>query len=365
MNSERDNKSGQYGDCPPDGETEKADLGTNGNDADGGLADKNADVSADGAAADGGQNESQPELKYGSMTEWVKGGVLGIFIGLAVIIPGVSGSAVAIIMKLYEKLLYAIGNILHSFKKCVLFLLPIALGAVVGFVVGFFLVKVLLEIMMFAVIALFAGLMAGAFPAVKDELKGTRHSAPRVLLFVAGLLIPVAISLIAIFAGGGRQSLENTQAWQYIIYLVIGFAVAITQLVPGLSATALLMTTGHYIPLVDSVSLTYWQSNPAVFAIYACLIAGFVAGLLCFAKLMSLLLKRWHAATYHMVAGLALGSIVTMFFNPEVYAEYQSWAAGERFGPDLAMGTVLFVAGFIIAYVFVRIQRKKSIPLKS
>ena len=110
------------------------------------------------------QGGGEIDLKYGSAREDAKGGVLGAFIGLAIIVPGVSGSAVAIMMKLYEKLLYALGNIFKKFKRCALFLLPIAAGIVVGFALGFFGVKTLLDIMMFAVVALFAGLMAGAFP---------------------------------------------------------------------------------------------------------------------------------------------------------------------------------------------------------
>ena len=61
--------------------------------------------------ADAQDKNSAPDLKYGNMKEVAKSGALGAFIGLAVIVPGVSGSAVAIIMKLYEKLLYAISNI--------------------------------------------------------------------------------------------------------------------------------------------------------------------------------------------------------------------------------------------------------------
>ncbi len=323
-----------------------------------------SDMGAAENAKAANDNFGSADLKYKSPKDAAMGGVLGLFIGLAVIIPGVSGSAVAIIMKLYEKLLYAIGNIFRNFKSCLIFLLPIAAGAVVGFVLGFFVVKTLLDLMMFAVVALFAGLMLGAFPSVTDEIKSEKHTPLRIVLFIAGLLIPIAISLTAVFAGGGRQSLENPQALQYLLYFVLGFTVALTQLVPGLSATALLMTTGHYVPLVESVSLTYWQNNPEIFAIYACLIAGFVAGLLCFAKLIGLLLKKWRAATFHAVAGLALGSAITMFFNPEMYAEYLKWAGGERFGPDLLFGTLLFIAGVAIAYAFVRIQRKKSLPLK-
>ena len=49
--------------------------------------------------------------------------ILGIFIGLAIIAPGISGSTVAIILKLYDKFLYAVGNLFKRFKVCFLFLL--------------------------------------------------------------------------------------------------------------------------------------------------------------------------------------------------------------------------------------------------
>ena len=49
---------------------------------------------------------------------WIKAFVLGIFIGLAVIVPGVSGSTVAIMFGLYAAMLYAIGNVTKDFKRC-------------------------------------------------------------------------------------------------------------------------------------------------------------------------------------------------------------------------------------------------------
>lgn len=296
-------------------------------------------------------------LKYDGMRQVAKGGALGAFIGLAVIVPGVSGSVAAIILGLYEKLLYAIGHIFSDFKRCILFLLPIAAGAAVGLIVGFFGVKLLLEVMMFAVVALFAGLMLGALPSVTDEIKHKKHTPLCTALVILGAAIPIALSLAAVFAGG-KVNLEQPAAYEYIIYLLIGFAVAATQLIPGLSATALLMTTGHYVPLVQSVSIAYWQQNPEIFAVYACLIAGFVAGILCFAKLLELILKKLHTEAMHLVTGLAFGSVITMFFNPEMYEVYRSWAAGERFGPDLLISVVLFVVGFIAAFAFVKYRRK-------
>ena len=143
------------------------------------------------------QVDLQMELiKYNKKT-WCKSGILGFIIGLAVIIPGISGSTVAIIFKLYDQFLYAIGNLFKKFKKCVVFLLPIALGAVLGFAVGFLGVQKLLEINTFAVVCLFAGLMCGAFPAVKDEVKGAKITPKRVALFAIGLCIPIALGCVS------------------------------------------------------------------------------------------------------------------------------------------------------------------------
>ena len=63
----------------------------------------------------GQEDKEELSLAYADKKEVAKGGVLGLFIGLAIIVPGVSGSAVAIIFRLYEKLLYAFGNLLKSF----------------------------------------------------------------------------------------------------------------------------------------------------------------------------------------------------------------------------------------------------------
>ena len=125
-------------------------------------------------------------MRYENKKQVAKGGLLGAFIWLAVIVPGVSGSAVAIIFRLYEKLLYALGNLFRQFKKCVLFLAPVVIGAVVGLVLGFFGVRALLNLLPFAIVALFAGLMIGAFPSVKAEVKGEKLTVSRGVLFSAG-----------------------------------------------------------------------------------------------------------------------------------------------------------------------------------
>ena len=180
------------------------------------------EINAEAEIAAEGAGEKELSFRYENRRQVAKGGILGFFIGLAVIVPGVSGSAVAIIFKLYEKLLYALGSFFRKFKTCLLFLLPIAIGLVVGFVLGFFGVRELLHLLPFAAVALFAGLMTGAYPAVTDQLKGARPQKAHIVLFLVGLVVPILISAVTAFSSAGERSLDHPGAGQYILFLVLG-----------------------------------------------------------------------------------------------------------------------------------------------
>lgn len=310
------------------------------------------------------QKSAAMDLRYQNGKEVFKGGVLGAFIGLAVIVPGVSGSAVAIIFRLYEKLLYALGGIFRRFKESVRFLLPIALGGIVGLAAGFFGVRFLLNLLPFAIVALFAGLMLGAFPAVTDEIKGEKPTPLRIILFLLGLLFPIGLSALSVFGTPDMLSLDNLSWYHYILFLLVGYAIAVTQLVPGLSATALLMTFGCFTPLMNSVSLTYWQENPMVLLVYACLAVGFVLGLLTFSNGLSRLLEKKRAPAFYTIAGLSLGSIVTMFFNPEIVEVYESWTISAAMWRELGISMALFGIGIIAATYFVRYERNRVMKNK-
>ena len=310
------------------------------------------------------QKSAAMDLRYQNGKEVVKGGILGAFIGLAVIVPGVSGSAVAIIFRLYEKLLYALGGIFRRFKESARFLLPIALGGIVGLAAGFFGVRFLLNLLPFAIVALFAGLMLGAFPAVTDEIKGEKPTPLRIILFLLGLLFPIGLSALSVFGTPDMLSLENLAWYHYLLFLLVGYAIAVTQLVPGLSATALLMTFGCFTPLMNSVSLAYWQENPMVLLVYACLAVGFVLGLLTFSNGLSRLLEKKRAPAFYTIAGLSLGSIVTMFFNPEIVEVYESWTISAAMWRELGIGMALFGIGIIAATYFVRYERNRVMKNK-
>lgn len=304
-------------------------------------------------------------IKYNKKT-WTKSAVLGFFIGLAVIVPGISGSTVAIIFKLYDQFLYAIGNLFKKFKQCFAFLLPIGIGMVLGVLLGFISVKKLLEIIPFAIVCLFAGLMCGAFPAVKDELKDSVWNAKRIALFIVGLCIPVALgcasAVLASGVGAGEATdvFANVEWWQIVLALLIGYVVGITQIVPGLSASAFLMAVGWFGSLMASVSMTYWKANFEIFLVYGGLGIGFLLGLFTFSKLLTYLFGKARHTSYSMIVGLSLGSIVSMFCNGDVMEVYLAWARNGVAWLDLVLGVVLFAIGVIGAYALVKYQRKKD-----
>lgn len=302
---------------------------------------------------------------------WMKAFILGIFIGLAVIVPGISGSTVAIMFGLYAALLYSIGNIIGDFKRCVKFLLPIGIGLVIGFVAGFLLVQLLLEKYMFVVICLFVGLMIGASPALINEIKGEKGNLKRGILMVIGLLIPVAIGALSVYldppslAGealseGASQAFTEFPWYLFLLYVPLGAVVAATQLIPGLSATAIMMAFGQFKPIMDSVHLDYILANPLFILLMLCFAVGFVLGLVIISKLFSRLIDKHRGTTFFFVIGLSFGSILSMFLNPDIVQIYFNWGHGGFSGIEFAVGMLLLAIGLLVSSLVTRYELKHS-----
>ena len=290
---------------------------------------------------------------------WIMALILGVFIGLAVIVPGVSGSTIAIIFGLYTGMLYAFGHIIGDFKRCFVFLLPIGIGVVVGFVAGFLVIQRVFELYLFQIICLFVGLMIGAVPALTKEIKGERVSASRATLFVIGLIIPIVISIVSIVLSGGEEtgaSFTDFPVWRIFVYIPLGFVVSITQIVPGLSATAILMAFGQFKPILNSLHREYIFENPQVILLYGALGIGFLAGIVCVSRIFSAIIAKHKASAFFMIIGLAFGSIASMFLNSDVYALYVSWAeTGVPVGIVL-ISAALLIVGFIGSFILTKYE---------
>ena len=290
--------------------------------------------------------------------------ILGVFIGLAVIIPGVSGSTIAIIFGLYTGMLYAFGNILTDFKRCFAFLFPIGIGVVVGFGAGFLVIQKFFEPYIFEVICLFVGLMIGATPALTAEIKGAKLNPLRAVLFCIGLAIPIAIGVISILlsadASTSGGAFEVIEPWRIAAYFPLGFIVSITQIVPGLSATAILMAFGQFAPILDSLHVDYLLNNPIAILLFASLGFGFVCGIIIVSKIFSAILKKHKTTAFFAVIGLSFGSIASMFINTDVFAVYGEWAESGIPLPTAVIAAALLAIGFALSFALTKYELKNN-----
>lgn len=93
------------------------------------------------------------------MFSYLKEIVKGIFIGIANIIPGVSGGTIALSMGIYEKIISAINNIRKSFKESLKTLFPYVIGIAIGIVILSFVIEYCLERFELPTLMAFVGLI--------------------------------------------------------------------------------------------------------------------------------------------------------------------------------------------------------------
>lgn len=275
--------------------------------------------------------------------------ILGFFIGIAIVVPGVSGSTISVLFNLYDKILYSISNLFKKFKESILFLFPIMIGVIIGFILGLMTLKQLINILPFSITSLFAGLMIGSFPIISKEIKNEKINIKRIILLVLGLIIPLIISIISTNYLS-IKSIENLKIHNYLIFIFIGYLVALTQIIPGLSATALLMSLGYFKPILESISVEYIINNPTIILLYISIIVGFIIGMLTLSKLITFILTKRKKETYFLIVGLSISSIISMFYNPDIYSVYISWINGNIIMIyDISIGVILFILGIILS----------------
>jgi uncharacterized membrane protein len=222
--------------------------------------------------------------------------------------------------------------------------------------------------------------MVGAFPAVYDEVKTAKKTPLRILLFVVGLAIPIIMGCISAIGTVNMQSVsaavesvtenaapilktfENIGVGHIFASLALGVAMGLTQIVPGLSFSAVMMAVGWFTDFIASISLTYWKSNPSIFLVYGAMGVGLIVSVLALSKVLTTLFEKARHTSYSMIVGLSLGSILSMFCNGDIMEVYLSWSQGTAANPvvDIVLGVVLFILGVIGAYLLVRYQRKQD-----
>jgi len=90
----------------------------------------------------------------------------GCAIGIANIIPGVSGGTLAVSMGIYDKIISSVTGLFRHFKKSIITLLPYGIGMVVGLLGLSFIIEFLFARYPLPTVLLFIGLILGGVPAL-------------------------------------------------------------------------------------------------------------------------------------------------------------------------------------------------------
>lgn len=274
------------------------------------------------------------------MKEKLKLIIKGAFIGIANIIPGVSGGTLAITMGIYEDLIGAISHFFKDLKKNINLLLFIGIGAVLAILLVSKLINYTLDAFPFATILFFIGLILGGMPMLFKKIKGETKKP------VNWIILALTFGLVVGFTFLNGQSadviLTDMNLLGYIKLFFVGMIAAATMVIPGISGSFILMLIGYYEPLIKIISgLTDFSNLGSNLTILIPFGIGVVLGIVLIAKLIEYLLKHFEIKTYFGIIGFVIASIITIVMQ----------VVGVSIAvPEILVGIILAVAGFAVAY---------------
>lgn len=264
--------------------------------------------------------------------------IKGFFVGIANIIPGVSGGTLAITLGIYEELIEAISHFFKKIKSNIKFLIPIGIGAFTAIVIGTRIIEISLEKYTLPTILFFTGLILGGMPMLFGKIK--KNIKPSyALIFLATFALVIGIMFLKT---GNDVVLVDLNAWGYFKLFLVGVIAAATMIIPGISGSFMLMVMGYYEPIINVINeFTSFNNLWNNFWILMPFGIGVLLGIIVIAKIIEFLFQKFEVPTYFGIIGFVLASLIGIFTS----------AGNLVFTPTfIIVGIILMVLGFVIAY---------------
>lgn len=271
----------------------------------------------------------------------------GAVIGIANIIPGVSGGTMMVVMGIYDKLIHAITHIKSEFKEALRLLIPIVIGMAAGVIILTEVITRALEHFPVQTNFMFIGLIVGGLPIVIKRLKetGQKVSAGNILVLVLFFILVAGFALIGeTEAAGGEISLSVLEV---VKLFFIGVIASATMVIPGVSGSMVLMLLGYYYLILDSVSAFLHAlldfDFPVLLEKTGILMPfgiGILLGIGIIAKLIEIVFKKFPNYAYCAIIGLIVASPFAIIFMSDLTRYTVT---------GVLTGLLTFVVGFIIA----------------
>lgn len=257
----------------------------------------------------------------------------GIAIGMVNVIPGVSGGTLAVVFGIYDKFVNAITFNVKSLWKNRRFVVPLVLGMLLGVLIFSKLIEFLYTHFPLQTNYFFTGLVIGSIPMLftlmikiygnnDDDIaaKETKLSAGKITAVVICALAGLAVMLTFNYLEGKFNAdtfapiMPEFTVRLAIRIFIAGLLGAVAMIVPGISGSLLMLMMGVYTIVITSIPALF---SPDTFFHALILLLpngiGVLLGLVCGAKLISWMLKKFPNQTYAVIFGLICGSIFAVF----------------------------------------------------
>ena len=263
----------------------------------------------------------------------------GFIIGIAKIIPGVSGAMIAVSFGIYDKLINAVTNFFDDKKNNLKILLVVGSGILLAMVCFSNIIRYFIGSYYFITMMLFIGLIVG----------GTYNFARIIDFSIKNIMIIILVILFVIIISLGNTSNNYVMGdgyLDYIMFFIGGIIEIFSSIVPGISGTALLMLMGMYdnilILFANIFNLSFVLDNIMLYISYG---IGMILSFIVFAILISYLLKKYRGLFDTIILGLSISSIMLLII--------MAFSSSYIF-IDLIIGSILFLVGVLISYLFDR-----------
>lgn len=280
------------------------------------------------------------------MKEFIVNILRGMVIGIANVIPGVSGGTMMVSMGIYDKLILVLTHFIKRMKEAIALLVPIAIGMLLSIAVF---AKLFSEVLFprfpLQTNLFFIGLILGGLPVIYGKVKGNSIRIPQILAFILFFVMVVGFAMVG--EGGGHSADISFSVVNVVKLFAVGIIAAATMVIPGVSGSMIMMILGYYNTIIDTI-------NDFINALKAFDIAamldtfvvlvpfgfGVLVGIVAVAKLIEFMLKKFPLVTYWAIIGLIVASPFAILLMMQV---------GAVGIVEIITGVVLLAAGFFIS----------------
>ena len=276
--------------------------------------------------------------------------IKGFIMGIANIIPGVSGGTLALTLGIYEDFIGAISHFFRNIKKHVNFLLPIFVGILLSVITMSNVISTCFDQYPIPTTLFFMGLVIGGIPMLLKRGKNTKEkkqvSSYVIALITFSIVMVMAFSEQIFGSGLGNVSFSNMAVFDYVILFFVGLIAAATMVIPGVSGSLVLMLLGYYLPIIGVLKeLTKFENLGPNLLVAFVFGVGVLVGIVAISKVIEYLLEKFEAKTFFGVIGFILASIIAIPVS--VYHEVGTIVFSV---PQGILGVLFLAIGIIVGY---------------